>query len=125
MSLPSINFLHLTVSEVQPRQTFSLKGCGVKSFWALFLKEEFKERLISNVKEEQLQYREMGALPYPSENEGGFCRNPSYLKGGLCPTFQEGGGGCQGGFHRGGEGAFVSSSWSTWACYLGSCGKSY
>ena len=39
----------------------------------------------------------MGALPYPSENEGGFCRNPSYLKGGLCPTFQEvGGGGCRG-----------------------------
>ena len=48
MSLPSINFLHLTVSEIQPRQTFShcnppahphtmgenntptaLKGCGV------------------------------------------------------------------------------------------------
>ena len=47
MSLPSINFLHLTVSEIQPGQTFSrptrpdsmgenntptaLKGCGVKS----------------------------------------------------------------------------------------------
>ena len=48
MSLPSINSLHLTVSEIQPRQTFSrhppahldamgenntptaLKGCGVK-----------------------------------------------------------------------------------------------
>ena len=48
MSLPSINFLHLTVSEIQPGQTFSrrptshpdtmgenntptaLKGCGVK-----------------------------------------------------------------------------------------------
>ena len=48
MSLLSINFLHLTVSEIQPRQTFSrypsahpdtmgenntptdLKGCGVK-----------------------------------------------------------------------------------------------
>ena len=51
MSLPSINFLHLPVSEIQPGQTFSrcppdrhpdnmgenntptaLKGCGVKSF---------------------------------------------------------------------------------------------
>ena len=54
MSLPSINFLHLTVSEIQPGQTFSrrpdarlpahpdtmgenntptaLKGCGVKMF---------------------------------------------------------------------------------------------
>ena len=48
MSLPSINFLHLTVSEIQLRQTFSrrppahqdttgentptvLKGCGVKT----------------------------------------------------------------------------------------------
>ena len=49
MSLPSINFLHLTVSEIQPGQTFSrrppanpdtmgenntptpLKGCGVKN----------------------------------------------------------------------------------------------
>ena len=49
MSLPSINFLHLTVSEIQPGQTFSrhppahpdtmgenntqtaLKGCGVKT----------------------------------------------------------------------------------------------
>ena len=50
MSLPSINFVHLTVSEIQPRQTFSaarlpahsdttgeniiltaLKGCGVKN----------------------------------------------------------------------------------------------
>ena len=46
MSLPSINFLHLTVSEIQPGQTFpppahldnmgennnptALKGCGVK-----------------------------------------------------------------------------------------------
>ena len=48
MSLPSFNFLHLTVSEIQPGQTFShclhtnpdtigenntptaLKGCGVK-----------------------------------------------------------------------------------------------
>ena len=46
MSLPSINFLHLTVSEIQARQTFpaaradtmgenntltALKGCGVKT----------------------------------------------------------------------------------------------
>ena len=48
MSLPSMNFLHLTVSEIQPGQTFSphaaahppmgennnptaLKGCGVKT----------------------------------------------------------------------------------------------
>ena len=46
MFLPSINFLHLTVSEIQPGQTFpatrppikgknntptALKGCGVKS----------------------------------------------------------------------------------------------
>ena len=49
MSLPSINFLHLTVSEIQPGQTFyrrppahadtmdenntptALKGCGVKN----------------------------------------------------------------------------------------------
>ena len=36
MSLPSINFLHLMVSETEPGQTFSnniptaLKGCGVK-----------------------------------------------------------------------------------------------
>ena len=62
MSLPSINFLHLTVSEIQLGQTFShcppthpdtmgenntptaLKGCGVKNYvihwltWNFFLK---------------------------------------------------------------------------------------
>ena len=60
MSLPSINFLHLTVSEIQPGQTFSrhppacptahpdtmgenntptaLKGCGVKTITSINLK---------------------------------------------------------------------------------------
>ena len=55
MSLPSMNFLHLTVSEIQPGQTISrrppthpdnmgenntptaLKGCGVKTMAALLL----------------------------------------------------------------------------------------
>ena len=38
------------------------------------LKEDLNERLISNVKERQLQCRGGGgALPSPSANEGGFC----------------------------------------------------
>ena len=72
MSLPSINFLHLTVSEIQPAQTFSrrppaypdtmgknntltaLKGCGVKTVCFnkifnkyLMVKEGFLTTLVS------------------------------------------------------------------------------
>ena len=57
MSLPSINFLHLTVSEIQPGQTFpahpdtmgenniltALKGCTVKTS-ELHIQSEFLEK---------------------------------------------------------------------------------
>ena len=103
MSLPGMNFLHLTVSELQPRQTIShsppanppthpdtmsenntltaLKGCGVKTGqWGCPLLHKFCFLIFLEILDTFVNYDYIKYLMSPSLGGGTICKTQNLLQ---------------------------------------------